>query len=54
MVRGLALLLILFVLAWSMREVFSDPNRPKLRSIGWGMLSGALIVGGVWIIVGDL
>jgi hypothetical protein len=54
MLRGLALLILLFTLAWSLREVFSDPKRPKLRLIGWGILSVALIVAGIWIIVGDV
>jgi len=54
MIRALALLCLLMVLAWSLREAFADLDPKRIRAAAWAMLSGGLIVGGIWMIAADL
>jgi hypothetical protein len=42
------------VLAWSLREAFADLDPRRIRAAAWAMLSGGLIVGGIWMIAADL
>jgi len=52
--RSIAILLLLFVLVWSLRESFSGMPRSQRRNLAWAMLSGALMVSGIWMIAADL
>lgn len=50
MIRLLPYVLMILALGWALREVFRDLDPRRLQAAGWGLLSGALIVGGVWMI----
>ena len=52
--RSIALLLLLFVLVWSLRESFSGMPSKQRLNVAWAMLSGALMVAGIWMIAADL
>ncbi len=50
MLRMLALLLLIGLLAVSIGAILSNSDPQRLKAAGWGMLSGSLIVGGLWMI----
>lgn len=53
MIRILTLFIVLFALVMSVRAILADTDPRRLKAAAWGGLSGALIVGGLWMIVGD-
>jgi len=54
MQRSIAILLLLFALVWALRETFSGMPRGQRGNLVWAMLSGGMMVAGVWMIVADL
>lgn len=51
MIRILTLLVLLAVLALSLRAIFADADPRRLRAAGWGALSGGLVVLGLWMLL---
>jgi len=54
MIRVFALILLLVVLLISIVAILANSDPQRLKAAGWGMLSGALIVGGIWMIAADV
>lgn len=51
MPRILILLTIASLLALSIHGILANTNPERLKAAAWGLLAGALIVGGLWMIV---
>ncbi len=50
MLRILVPLLLIALLLVSITAILSNTHPARLKAAGWGMLSGGLIIGGVWMI----
>lgn len=53
MIRILTLFIVVLALVLSVRAILADTDPRRLKAAAWGGLSGALIVGGLWMILGD-
>jgi len=53
MIRIVTLFVVVLALVLSVRAILVDTDPRRLKAAAWGGLSGALIVGGLWMIVGD-
>lgn len=50
MLRILVPLLLIALLLVSITAILSNTHPARLKAAAWGMLSGGLIIGGVWMI----
>lgn len=51
MLRILVLLMLAGMLAVSIAAILANSDPERLKAAGWGLLAGALIVGGLWMIL---
>jgi len=51
MLRILVLLMLAGMLAVSIAAIFANSDPERLKAAGWGLLAGALMVGGLWMIL---
>lgn len=54
MLRILVYCALLALTAWSVSEIVSHWGPRRLRALGWGAVSAALIGTGIFMIAGDL